>query len=64
MELYEIIKKEKLHTLSYNPLIYDCTVTVVTATIDKNIANQMLEIYQANCGNNESYEIRILSKEN
>ena len=62
MELYEIIKEEKLHTLSYNPLIYDFTLTVITATTDKNMANQMLEIYQANCSDNESYEIRTLKK--
>ena len=62
MELYEIIKKEKLYTLSYNPLIYDCRITVITATIDKNIADQMLEIYQSNCNTDEIYEIRTLTK--
>lgn len=56
MELYEIVKfiRKPIKGEEYFEPV------VVTATMDKQIAEQMLEIYQQNADENESYRIRTL----
>jgi hypothetical protein len=57
MELYEIIKfirKPMLREEYFEPV-------VITSAMDKNFVYKMLEIYQANQNENESYQIRTLT---
>ena len=56
MELYEIVK------FTHKPVKGEeyFEPEVITATMDKNLAEKMLEIYKSNQGENESYNIRTL----
>lgn len=56
MELYEIVKFTHKPTKGeeyFEP-------EVITATMDENIAEQMLEIYKSNQNINEAYVIRTV----
>ena len=56
MELYEIIKRIRKPTKNeeyFNP-------EVITATMDKITAQQMLEIYRQNQDDNEIYDLRTI----
>ena len=58
MELYEIVKlthKPYKGTDYFEP-------EVITATMDKDLAEKMLKIYQSNQNMNESYQIRTLKE--
>ena len=57
MELYEIIKTEIQLRYSDSRIGQS---SVITATMDKTMAEQMLAIYKYNCGENEEYEIRTV----
>ena len=57
MELYEIIKTEIRERY---PNGYIGQPSVITATMDKTMAEQMLAIYKQNCSANEEYEIRTV----
>lgn len=57
MELYEIVKTEIIERHSG---YYDGKTSVITATMDKDLAEQMLSIYKSNQSSNESYSIRTL----
>ena len=56
MELYEIVK------FTHKPIKGEeyFEPEVITATMDKNAAEQMLEIYRQNANEDESYQIRTL----
>ena len=59
MELYEIVKTEQ----EWCPRGYGYYVqktSVITTTMDKDMAEKMLEIYKHNQSMDESYEIRTL----
>lgn len=58
MELYEIIKTKIIERYENS---YLGQPSVVTATMDKAMAEQMLAIYKHNCGENEEYEIRTVT---
>ena len=58
MELYEIVKTT-INAIRIGNT-FGTTTSVVTATMDKKIAEQMLEIYQQNANEDESYQIRTL----
>jgi hypothetical protein len=58
MELYEIIRSEVLEY--HGRLCYTARTSVVTSTMDKDMAEKMLEIYKYNQSDNESYDIRTL----
>ena len=59
MELYEIV-----HWTTFNYHDHLCYTTakpsVITATMDKDIAEKMLEVYKHNQSADEAYEIRTL----
>jgi hypothetical protein len=56
MELYEIIRIS-----TYPCGNYICTSTnVITATMDKDMAEKMLIIYKQNQNEDESYQLRTL----
>lgn len=57
MKLYEIIKTT--FTL-YNEKIYTEKKTVITSSMDKEMIDNMLEIYRSNQSTNEAYEIRTV----
>ena len=57
MELYEIIKHDIIERF---PNGYASKPSVITATMDKDMAECMLSIYRQNCGQNEAYDIRIV----
>ena len=57
MELYEIVKQDIIERF---PNDYTSKTSVITATMDKDMAEQMLSIYKQNCGINESYAIRTV----
>lgn len=58
MELYEIVHWE---TFEYHGhTCYTGRTSVVTATMDKDVAEKMLEIYRHNQSDNEAYEIRTV----
>ena len=59
MELYEIVYWT---TFRYNGSICYTTAKplVITATMDRSIAEKMFEIYKHNQGDDEAYEIRTL----
>lgn len=57
MELYEIVKTDIMERY---PNGYSGKPSVITATMDKDMADQMLSIYRQNCGQNEAYDIRIV----
>lgn len=57
MELYEIVKTDIIEKY---PNGYLGRPSVITATMDKDMADQMLSIYRHNCGDNEAYDIRIV----
>lgn len=61
MELYEIVKTDIIERF---PNGYSSRPSVITATMDKDMAEQMLSIYRHNCGDNESYDIRIIQAPN
>lgn len=58
MELYEIVKTEIREW--YNENCYTSKPSIITATMDKDMAEQMLSIYRQNCGVNEAYDIRTV----
>ena len=58
MDLYEIVKMTRNAISAGN--MFGTITTVVTATMDKKVAEQMLTIYQQNANENESYQIRTL----
>lgn len=58
MELYEIVKTEIVEW--HNKNCYTGKSSVITATMDKVVAERMLSIYKQNCGDNESYDIRTV----
>lgn len=58
MELYEIVRYEAFEY--HGHLCYTARISVVTSTMDKDMAEKMLEIYKYNQSSNESYEIRTL----
>jgi hypothetical protein len=60
MELYEIVK---IDILDHSQSCYIGKTTVITATMDKAMAEQMLSIYKQNCGTREGYEIRTIKGE-
>ena len=55
MELYEIV-----HWKSYLGRSDYGQTSVITATMDKDMAEKMLEIYRYNQSTDESYEIRTV----
>lgn len=57
MELYEIVKTDIMENYSNG---YLGKSSVITATMDKDMADTMLSIYRQNCGYNEAYDIRIV----
>ena len=58
MELYEIVRITK------NPIITENVpsgiISVITATMNKDLAERMVTIYQQNANEDESYQIRTL----
>ena len=60
MEIYEIVKSDILE--KYNGICL-CHPTVITATTDKAMAEQMLAIYQQNCWEHEEYSINTIKGE-
>ncbi len=57
MEIYEIIH------FAFKSTPYGvCSVktTVITATMDKDMAEKMFQIYRANCKMDEAYDMRII----
>jgi hypothetical protein len=58
MELYEIVRTEIFEY--HGNRCYTAKNSVITATMDKDMAEKMLEIYKHNQNGNESYEIRTL----
>lgn len=58
MELYEIVRTETFEYHGYR--CYTAKISVITATMDKDMAEKMLEIYKHNQSGDESYEIRTL----
>ena len=60
MEIYEIVKTEIFERELYGYLGHSF---VITATTDKAMAEQMIAIYQQNCGDREKYNIRIIKGE-
>ena len=61
MELYEIVKKDIIERY---PNGYASKPSVITATMDKDMAEQMLSIYRHNRSDNEEYDIRIVQAPN
>lgn len=59
MQLYEIVKTAILERFEIG---YNGRTTVITATTDKVMADQMLAIYRSNCGENEVYNIRTIGE--
>ncbi len=59
MKLYEIVKTE-LQWIDRGYGYYDGKTSVITSTMDKDVAEKMLEIYKHNQCDNESYKIREL----
>ena len=59
MKLYEVVKNE-LQWIDRGYGYYDGKISVITATMDKDVAEKMLEIYRHNQSDNESYHIREL----
>ena len=57
MELYEIIHEQIFSRFDGE---YTSKSTIITATMDKNMAEKMLKIYRANCGVDEAYNIRTV----
>ena len=60
MELYEVVKITNNSIIAKN--VPNGIISVITATMDRQIAEQMLEIYRQNADENESYQIRTLRK--
>ena len=60
MEIYEIVKDEIFGRDEFGCFSRS---SVITATIDKDVAEQMLAIYKHNCGENERYNIVIVKGE-
>lgn len=58
MEIYEIIRDEILER--HGNGFYTCKPHVITATMDKYVAERMLEIYKQNQSQNEAYSIRTI----
>lgn len=60
MELYEIRHKvfQSQSPYGWRNSVY----TVVTATMDKDIAEKMLQIYLSNCSEGETYEINTVKE--
>lgn len=58
MELYEIVRIDILERCASGYIGKDI---VITATMDKTMAEQMLLIYKQNCGTREDYKIRTVS---
>ena len=58
MELYEIVRWEIFEY--HSRTCYTGRTSVVTATMDKEMAEKMLEIYKYNQSDNEAYEIRTV----
>lgn len=58
MELYEIVKFT--HKLVKGEEYFE--PEVITATMDKNMAEKMLEIYKQHQNTNESYQLRTLKE--
>lgn len=59
MEIYEIVRTEILER--HGNGWYTGRPSVITATMDKYMAERMLDIYKQNQSENESYEIRTIS---
>ena len=59
MELYELIKTE-FPLIPGRPGHCVPKTSVITATMDKDMAENMLEIYRHNQSDYESYQIRTL----
>ena len=57
MELYEIIHHQIQSRFDGG---YISKSAVVTATMDKDIAEKMFQIYRANCKMDEAYDMRII----
>ena len=60
MEIYEIVKDEIFGSSEFGCFSRS---SVITATMDKDMAEQMLAIYKHNCGEYERYNIRIIQGE-
>lgn len=60
MELYEIVHEQILSRFDGG---YTSKSTIITATIDKDMAEKMLQIYLSNCLEWETYKINTV-KEN
>ena len=58
MELYEIVRWESFEYHGHT--CYTGRTSVVTATMDKKMAEKMLEIYRYNQSDDETYEIRTV----
>ena len=57
MELYEIIRTD---IIDRSDFYYTGNDYVITATMDKDLAERMLTIYESNQRDNEAYKIRTL----
>ena len=60
MVIYEIVKEDILEKYHSG---YLCNTSVITATMDKATAEQMIAIYNQNCGDREKYSIRTIKGE-
>ena len=57
MEIYEIIHRQ--FELWHDGL-HISKHTVITATMDKDMAEKMLKIYRASCKMDEAYDMRVI----
>ena len=57
MELYELIKVEYIRL---KPRYITEKSTIITASMDKEMIERMLDIYRENQGEDEAYEIRTV----
>ena len=58
MELYEIVHWEAFEY--HGHICYTGRTQVITSTMDKEMAEKMLEIYRQNQSADEAYEIRTV----
>lgn len=57
MEIYEIIHHQIQSRFDGGHISKS---TVITATMDKDMAEKMFQIYRANCKMDEAYDMRII----
>lgn len=57
MEIYEIIRHQIQSSFDGG---YISKPTVITATMDKDMAEKMFQIYRANCKIDEVYDMRVI----